>query len=113
MLVMTTRCNPVLQRADLQIFTFADNDLNVRRSFIIHQLTVKEISHTRDLDMQRLLTATEELTKRVEMLEFQNSNLIIRLKNVEQLKDIGSRGGVHVSSEVGQYGNTGKPKEAV
>src|SRR5271155_1516362 len=72
MLVMTTRCNPVLQRADLQIFTFADNDLNVRRSFIIHQLTVKEISHTRDLDMQRLLTATEELTKRVEMLEFQN-----------------------------------------
>ena len=49
--------------------------------------------------MKRLLTAADELAKRVETLEHQNNTLIHRLKMVEQ-KDTGSQGGTDLSSQV-------------
>jgi sensor histidine kinase regulating citrate/malate metabolism len=64
---------------------------------------VKEVSHTPttdNSDMKRLLTATEELAKRVQTLEEQNSALIGRLKIVEQQKNTGWEGGAQLSSEV-------------
>jgi hypothetical protein len=62
---------------------------------------VKEVRNTptEDLEMKRLETVTEELTKRVKTLEEQNNTLIHRLTLLEQ-KDTGWEGGEHLSSEV-------------